>query len=165
MLESVNLVSSILLAQRKFKSTMFVVGLSIDCSPWVEQNRISYHDMLDRNWAHWTTFCMVSNNRCNNQSKSHCSSRMSVGLFMSVAGLAYRHRIHAKSQFRSTRTWIRYCGITLRRVFPPSLVTCPELLRRPASYFVLQDNSLKLCKSTRCFKIVFSDLVSGLGTD
>jgi hypothetical protein len=33
------------------------VGLSIDSSPWVKANLISHDDMLDRNWAYWTTFC------------------------------------------------------------------------------------------------------------
>jgi|ERR1700722_4564696 len=36
------------------------VGLNIDCSPWVKAGLISHDDMLDRNWAHWTTFCQVS---------------------------------------------------------------------------------------------------------
>jgi hypothetical protein len=35
------------------------VGLSIDSSPWVKANLITQNDMLDRNWAHWTTFSMV----------------------------------------------------------------------------------------------------------
>lgn len=33
-----------------------LVGLSIDCSAWAQSGLISEHDMLDRNWAHWTTF-------------------------------------------------------------------------------------------------------------
>lgn len=36
-----------------------IVGLGIDCSPWVKTNIITHDDMLDRNWAHWTTFCQV----------------------------------------------------------------------------------------------------------
>jgi len=35
------------------------LGLSIDSSPWVKANLISHDDMLDRNWAYWTTFCQV----------------------------------------------------------------------------------------------------------
>jgi len=36
------------------------LGLRIDCSPRVKrrQNLISHDDMLVRNWAHWTTFCL-----------------------------------------------------------------------------------------------------------
>ncbi|KAG5644488.1 hypothetical protein DXG03_008315 [Asterophora parasitica] len=34
----------------------YFVGLSIDCSAWVKSGLISEHDMLDRNWAHWTIF-------------------------------------------------------------------------------------------------------------
>ncbi|KAH9989703.1 hypothetical protein BJV74DRAFT_837982 [Russula compacta] len=33
------------------------LGLGIDCSPWVEAGRITHAEMLDRNWALWTTFC------------------------------------------------------------------------------------------------------------
>lgn len=36
-----------------------VVGLGIDCSPWVETGLITYAGMMDRNWALWTTFCQV----------------------------------------------------------------------------------------------------------
>ncbi|KAF9460391.1 hypothetical protein BDZ94DRAFT_1266118 [Collybia nuda] len=32
------------------------LGLSTDCSAWAQSGLISEHDMLDRNWAHWTTF-------------------------------------------------------------------------------------------------------------
>jgi hypothetical protein len=35
------------------------VGLNIDCSVWVKSGVISEHDMIDRNWAHWTTFIQV----------------------------------------------------------------------------------------------------------
>jgi len=33
-----------------------LVGLSVDCSEWVKAGLISHEDMLDRNWAYWTTF-------------------------------------------------------------------------------------------------------------
>jgi hypothetical protein len=36
-----------------------LVGLGIDCSPWVEAGLITHAGMLDRNWALWTTFCQV----------------------------------------------------------------------------------------------------------
>ncbi|KAI0677740.1 hypothetical protein C8Q78DRAFT_1004170 [Trametes maxima] len=32
------------------------LGLNIDCSPWVKSGLISHEDMLDRNWAYWSTF-------------------------------------------------------------------------------------------------------------
>jgi len=36
-----------------------LVGLSVDCSEWVKAGLISHEDMLDRNWAYWTTFSAV----------------------------------------------------------------------------------------------------------
>jgi hypothetical protein len=38
---------------------MATVGLDIDSSPLVTSNLITHDDMLDRNWAHWTTFSQV----------------------------------------------------------------------------------------------------------
>ncbi|KAJ7594961.1 hypothetical protein C8J56DRAFT_453389 [Mycena floridula] len=35
-----------------------ILGLSIDCSKLVKANRISRDDMLDRNWAHWTSYSL-----------------------------------------------------------------------------------------------------------
>ena len=35
------------------------VGLGIDCSALVKANIITEDDMLDRNWAYWTTFAQV----------------------------------------------------------------------------------------------------------
>lgn len=35
------------------------LGLSFDSSHWVKAGRISHDDMLDRNWANWTTFGQV----------------------------------------------------------------------------------------------------------
>ncbi|KAF7967505.1 hypothetical protein HWV62_41412 [Athelia sp. TMB] len=37
------------------------LGLGVDCSPWVKSGLITRDEMLDRNWAHWTTF---SNDVC-----------------------------------------------------------------------------------------------------
>lgn len=37
----------------------YSVGLNIDCSGWVKSGLISHDDMLDRNWAHWTSFSLV----------------------------------------------------------------------------------------------------------
>jgi len=34
-----------------------MLGLGVDCSSWVKERIISHDDMLDRNWAYWTTFC------------------------------------------------------------------------------------------------------------
>ena len=36
-----------------------IVGLQIDCSAMVKSGRIKESDMLNRNWAYWTTFCQV----------------------------------------------------------------------------------------------------------
>ncbi len=36
------------------------VGLSFDSSQWVKAGLISNDDMMDRNWAYWTTFSEVS---------------------------------------------------------------------------------------------------------
>lgn len=38
---------------------ILLVGLSVDCSSWVKAGLISREDMLDRNWAYWTTFSAV----------------------------------------------------------------------------------------------------------
>ncbi|KAF9453398.1 hypothetical protein P691DRAFT_755650 [Macrolepiota fuliginosa MF-IS2] len=33
------------------------LGLSVDCSSWVESGYITAEDQADRNWAYWTTYC------------------------------------------------------------------------------------------------------------
>ncbi|KAJ7151912.1 hypothetical protein C8R43DRAFT_846056, partial [Mycena crocata] len=38
------------------QSDGLVLGLSIDSSSWVRAGLITHDDMLDRNWAYWTTF-------------------------------------------------------------------------------------------------------------
>jgi hypothetical protein len=38
---------------------IWIVGLGVDCSPWVKSGLITRDEMLDRNWAHWTTFSNV----------------------------------------------------------------------------------------------------------
>jgi hypothetical protein len=35
------------------------VGLGVDCSALVKSNTITQDDVLDRNWAYWTTFAQV----------------------------------------------------------------------------------------------------------
>ncbi|KAF9026870.1 hypothetical protein BDZ89DRAFT_1067355 [Hymenopellis radicata] len=35
-----------------------ILGLGVDCSRMVKAGLISHDDMLDRNWAHWTTFSL-----------------------------------------------------------------------------------------------------------
>ncbi len=35
-----------------------ILGLGVDCSRLVKAGTISHDDMLDRNWAHWTTFSL-----------------------------------------------------------------------------------------------------------
>jgi hypothetical protein len=37
----------------------YSVGLGIDCSALVKTNTITQDDVLDRNWAYWTTFAQV----------------------------------------------------------------------------------------------------------
>ncbi len=35
-----------------------ILGLSVDSSKWVKAGLITHDDMLDRNWAHWTSFSL-----------------------------------------------------------------------------------------------------------
>jgi len=49
------------MSMQKLSNRIFaLVGLNEDCSKWVEAGLISEDDMLDRNWAHFTNYSMVS---------------------------------------------------------------------------------------------------------
>jgi hypothetical protein len=124
------------------------VGLSIDCSTWVTSGLISHDDMLDRNWAHWTTFSQVQVHfiflLCQ---QLIISSRMCAGPSTWDAIPASQLPRNDKGYLSplSTPISIRCRGTTHRRISPPSLIFCPRRLLLPVNSSSLPGGLWMLC--------------------
>jgi hypothetical protein len=117
------------------------VGLGIDCSPWVRANFITDEDMLDRNWAHWNTFCLVC--LCwplPRKSTMTCLCRMCAGPSTLAVNSPWL-LLHPENLFRcllSTLNLTRSPGVIHAQTFPLSPITCQSLLQRHVSFVALE---------------------------
>lgn len=122
------------------------VGLNIDCSKWVKAGLITHDDMLDRNWAHWTSYSLVKMlfSFFTIQLNRHC--RMFAGPFMLVGTVQSLTPLRETSLSPlSTRTWTRYHGIILALASPNNQPTCLRHSRLHANYLESPDASWTSC--------------------